>query len=52
MKNCISINLRKDEIIIKISEEAEQIEIIGCLKRKLIELKKLYKEEKALPIDG
>lgn len=46
MKNCISINLRKDEIIIKISEEAEQIEIIGCLKRKLIELKKLYKEEK------
>ena len=46
MKNCVSINLKKDEIIIKISEEAEQKDIIENLKRKLPELKKLYKDEK------
>lgn len=46
MKNCISINLRKDEIIIKLSDDAEQIEIMSALNRKLPELKKLYKDEK------
>lgn len=45
-KNCISINLRKDEIIIKIAEDAEQREIIYDLRKKLSELKKLYKNEK------
>ena len=28
MKNCVSINLRKNEILIKISDDAEQKEII------------------------
>lgn len=46
MKNCISINLKKNEIVLKISEDAEQIEIIHCLRKKLIELKKLYQDEK------
>lgn len=46
MKNCVSINLKKDEIIIKISENAEQTEIIENLKKKLPELKKLYKDAK------
>lgn len=46
MKNCVSINLKKDEIIIKISENAEQAEIIENLKKKLPELKKLYKDAK------
>ncbi len=46
MKNCVSINLKKDEIVIKLSEDAEQEEIIGVLKKKLTELKKLYKDEK------
>ena len=46
MKNCISINLRRNEILIKISEEASQLEIIECLKSKLPELKKLYKDDK------
>lgn len=45
-KNSVSINLRKDEIVIKLSDVAEQIEIIQVLKKKLTELKKLYKEEK------
>ena len=46
MKNCVSINLKKDEILIKIAEDAEQEEIMNALKNKLPELKKLYKEEK------
>ena len=46
MKNCVSINLRKDEIIIKLNDNAEQRDIIESLKRKLSELKKLYKNEK------
>lgn len=45
----ISINLRKNENIIKIQEGAEQENIIKELKQKLPELKKLYKEEK-MPI--
>ena len=46
MKNCVSINLKKDEIVIKLSEDAEQEEIIENLKKKLTELKKLYQDEK------
>ena len=46
MKNCVSINLRKNEILIKISDDAEQKEIIENLKSKLSELKKMYKNEK------
>ena len=46
MKNCISINLRKNEILLKIFENAEQIDIEKDLKRKLPELKRLYQDEK------
>ena len=46
MKNCVSINLRKNEIVIKISDEAEQQEIMDNLKKKISELKKMYKNEK------
>lgn len=42
----ISINLRKDEIVIKLSEDATQEQIVEGLKKKLTELKKLYKDEK------
>ena len=44
--NSISINLRKDEIVIKLNEEATQTEIVENLRRKLPELKKLYKGAK------
>ena len=37
--NCVSVNLKKDQIVIKIAEDAEQKRIIS-------ELKKLYKDEK------
>ena len=46
MKNFVGINLKKDEIIIKISEDATQDDIIESLKKKLPELKKLYKDSK------
>ena len=46
MNNCVSINLKKDEIIIKLNDDASQLEIIECLRRKLQELRKLYKDEK------
>ena len=45
MKNCISINLRKDKIIIKIQENAEQSDILYSLRKKIPELKKLYTDE-------
>ncbi len=46
----ISINLKKDKIIIKIRETANEQEIIEELEEKLPELKKLYQEEKT-PIE-
>lgn len=44
--NYVSINLRKDEILIKLDENAGQEQIISALKKKLPELRKLYKDEK------
>ena len=44
--NIISINLKKDEILIRLSDKATQDEILEVLKKKLPELKKFYKEEK------
>lgn len=46
MRNCVSINLRKNQILIKINDNAEQKEIVDSLKKKLPELKKMYKGEK------
>ena len=46
MKNYVSINLKKDEILIKLNEDAERNDILEGLKKKLPELKKLYKDEK------
>lgn len=45
MKNCVTIQLKTDEIWIKISETAEEKEIIECLKEKVSDLKKLYKDD-------
>lgn len=46
MKNCVNIVLGKEEITLKINEKAEEKEIEECLKAKIPELKKLYKNEK------
>lgn len=45
MKNCISIQTKKDNVIIKINEEATLKEILSDLKKKMSELKKLYQED-------
>lgn len=44
-KNNIKINLKKDEIIIKIIQEAKYEDILEEIKNKIPRLKKLYKEE-------
>lgn len=44
--SCVSINLRKDEILIKINDNASQEEIVSELLLKIVELKKLYQDEK------
>lgn len=41
----ISILTKKDKVILKIDENAEQKQIIGELKKRMAELKKLYKED-------
>ena len=45
MKSCITINLRKDNIMIKINEDSSQEEIVYMLRKKIPELKKLYQGE-------
>ncbi len=46
MRNCVSVNLKKNEIVIKLNEEATQIELVTALTKKLTELKKLYQDDK------
>lgn len=46
MSNCIGISIKKNQVIIKIEENVEQREIISELRKKIIELKNLYKEDK------
>lgn len=46
MRNPVGINMKKDEIIVRISEGAEHKEIIECLNKKMPALKKLYRTEK------
>lgn len=46
MRNYVSINLRKNQILLKISDNAEQKDIMDNLRKKLPELRKMYKNEK------
>lgn len=46
MAQYVTINTKKDQIVIRLSDKAEQEEIVASLKRKLQELKKLYQKEK------
>lgn len=46
MRNPVGISMKKDEIIIRISEKAAHDETIECLNKKIPALKKLYKTEK------
>lgn len=46
MRSCVKVNLTNENLIIKLNEEAEQKEIVESLKKKIIQLKKLYKDAK------
>lgn len=46
VKDCINVTLKKNEVTIKIDIGAEHKNVIANLKKKLPELKKLYKEDK------
>lgn len=46
MRNPVGISMKKNEIIIRISEKATHEETIECLNKKIPALKKLYKTEK------
>ncbi len=46
MRNPVGINMKKDEIVIRVSEKATHDETIECLNKKIPALKKLYKTEK------
>ena len=46
MRNPVGISMKKNEIIIRISEGAVHKEIIECLNKKIPALKKLYQAEK------
>ena len=43
--NSVSINLRTDEVVIKIDDNAKQEDVIQDLNKKLKDLKKMYKDE-------
>lgn len=45
MRSSISINLKKDNITIRLNEEASQEDIMYALRKKMPDLKKLYKGE-------
>jgi len=45
MENCITIQLKKDELWIKIKEDAEENKILEDLREKIEELKNLYKDD-------
>lgn len=45
MRSSVKINGENERVLIKLNEEATQEEIMESLKKKLTELKKLYKEE-------
>ena len=46
MRNPVGISMKKEEIVIRISEKATHEETIECLNKKIPALKKLYKTEK------
>ena len=49
MRSQVKVNLTKENLIIKLNEEAEQREILESLKKKILQIKSLYKDSK-MPI--
>jgi len=49
MRSQVKVNLTKENLIIKLNEEAQQKEILESLKKKIVQIKTLYKDSK-MPI--
>lgn len=49
MRSQVKVNLTKENLVIKLNEEAEHKEIVESLKKKITQLKKLYQDSK-MPI--
>ena len=49
MRSQVKINLTNENLIIKLNEEADQKDIVDSLKKKLVQLRKIYKDSK-MPI--
>ena len=49
MRSQVKVNLTNENLIIKLNEEADQKDIVDSLKKKITQLKKLYKDSK-MPI--
>ncbi|MBO4293383.1 MAG: hypothetical protein J5881_03235 [Clostridia bacterium] len=45
MKNCLNINLKRNELVIRIKDDAKYEDILESFKRKIPELKKLYQDD-------
>ena len=48
MRSQVKINLTNENLIIKINEEADQKEVVENLKKKLVQLKKVYYKDKTI----
>jgi len=44
MRSCVKVNLTNEKLIIRLNEEADQKEIAETLKKKIAQLKKVYKD--------
>lgn len=47
MKSCITVNLKKDDIVIKINEDFSQEDIMYSLRKKIPELKNYIRVKNA-----
>ena len=50
MRNCINVSQKNNLVVIKISPEAKIEDIIPQIRKKVIQLQKIYKDEKTTPI--
>ena len=46
MRSSVNINLTTDKLLIRLNEKCEHKEIMAALKKKIVELKKLYQNDK------
>ena len=50
MRNCINVSQKNNLVVIKINPDAKIEEIIPQIRKKVIQLQKIYKDEKTIPI--